>query len=452
MPYSVISDRTTEAPLSVSQLNGQARRLLETNFNNIRVEGELSSLARPSSGHWYFSLKDDKSQVSCAMFRNRCQRLSFEPKEGMLVRVRGRVSLYEPRGGYQLIVEHMKAAGSGALQQAFEALKKKLAGEGLFDFDRKRSLPATPKHIAVITSPTGAAVRDILAVFKRRSPFIDITVIPAAVQGSHASQELINGLRIAAKTDCDVVIIGRGGGSIEDLWSFNEEALARAIAAHPVPVVSAVGHEVDFTVADFVADQRAPTPSAAAEILSPDTPALLEKNRLMFRKLVVQMRHQLDLNQERLTHVSQRLRHPGDRLREQAQRLDDLEIRLQQAIRLNVTLQRSRLQKAWDRFQQQSPVSQIQQLQLVLKNQYDRLCDHAQKQLTHYQSGLQQLSGKLHAISPLATMARGYAITQYQGSVVFDSRQLHAGDSIQIKLHRGELGCCVTTIQHSDKA
>ncbi len=448
MPYSVIPDRTTEAPLSVSQLNGQARRLLETHFNNVRVEGELSSLARPSSGHWYFTLKDDNAQISCAMFRHRCQGLSFEPKEGMLVQVRARVSLYEPRGSYQLIVEHMKTAGSGALKQAFEALKKKLAGEGLFDFDRKRSLPATPKHIAVITSPTGAAVRDILAVFKRRSPFIDITVIPTVVQGPDAPHELINGLQTAAETDCDVVIIGRGGGSIEDLFAFNEEALARAIAAHPVPVVSAVGHEVDFTIADFVADHRAPTPSAAAEILSPDTAALLEKNRLMYRKLVMHMRHQLHLHQERLTHVSRRLRHPGDRLREQAQRLDDLEIRLQQAIRLNITLQHSRLQQTYDGLQQKSPLSQIQQLQLVMKNQYARLCDHSQKQLTLYQHQLQQLSGKLHAISPLATLARGYAITQHQGSVVSDSRQLHPGDDIHIKLHRGELGCCVTTLKH----
>ncbi|MFW5824439.1 MAG: exodeoxyribonuclease VII large subunit, partial [Marinobacter sp.] len=260
--------------LTVSELARQVRHLLESSFMQVWVEGELSSLSRPSSGHWYFSLKDQRAQVRCAMFRGFNQRVRPLPKEGDQVRIRGRVSLYESRGDFQIIVEHMEPAGLGALQQAFDALKARLQAEGLFAPERKKPLPAMPRHIGVVTSPTGAAIHDILIVLGRRCPGIPVTLYPTPVQGQTATASIVAAIQRAVRHgQADVLIIGRGGGSLEDLWCFNEEAVARAIAACPIPTVSAVGHEVDVTIADFVADLRAPTPSAAAEKISPDQPA-----------------------------------------------------------------------------------------------------------------------------------------------------------------------------------
>src|SRR5690554_5847445 len=264
----MIDPHSSREILSVSHLNRRCRQLLETQLPMVWVEGEISNLAHPSSGHWYFTLKDDQAQVRCAMFKNRNQAVTFSPEQGQHVLLRARASLYEGRGDYQLIAEHMEEAGLGRLQREFEALKKKLASEGLFDPDNKRPLPTLPQHVAVITSPTGAAIRDILAVLQRRFPACKVTVVPAPVQGREAAGHLREALALALRANLfDAIIIGRCGGSLEDLWAFNDEALARAIAASPVPIISAVGHEIDFTIADFVADVRAATPSNAAEIV-----------------------------------------------------------------------------------------------------------------------------------------------------------------------------------------
>lgn len=440
-------DEQPNQPLSVTELNSKARRLLEMNFNNVRVEGEISGLTRPSSGHWYFTLKDRHSQIRCAMFRNRNQTLKFVPAEGMLLLARGRVSLYEGRGDYQLIVEHMDEAGTGDLQKAFEVLKTKLAGEGLFDVARKQPLPRHPQHIGVITSPTGAAIRDILTVLKRRFPAIPVTVIPSSVQGAQAADELVRALQMAGQAGhVDVLIIGRGGGSLEDLWPFNEEAVARAIAACPIPIVSAVGHEIDFTIADFVADQRAVTPSAAAEILSPDSQAMLNQLNLLTRKLTSLMQHRLQLSQHELEGWRKRLRHPGERLRENNQRLDDLEIRLHQGVTLQLERARFRLQQAKEQVSQHNPGHKLE----LLKNRTDHLRqkllqlvanDLAKRRLT-----LERVSGQLNAVSPLATLSRGYAIATAGDAIIRNSQQLQPGERITTRFYQGSAVCMVEQI------
>ena len=435
-------------PLSVTELNNKARRLLEMSFNNVRVEGEISGLARPSSGHWYFTLKDRQSQIRCAMFRNRNQILKFVPTEGMLLLVRGRVSLYEGRGDYQLIVEHMDEAGTGDLQKAFEVLKAKLASEGLFDNKRKQPLPTHPRHIGVITSPSGAAIRDILAVLKRRFPAIPVTVIPSLVQGALAKDELVRALQQAQSAGYfDVLIIGRGGGSLEDLWPFNEEVVARAIAACPVPIVSAVGHEIDFTISDFVADHRAATPSAAAEILSPDRHEMLNQLNLLARKLHTQMHHRLQLNRRELDGLRKRLRHPGERLRENSQRLDDLEIRLRQAITLQLQRTRFRLERASDQVRQQNPQRRLEMLKNSTSYLAQKLLQSMTRNLEKRRLTLERVSGELNAVSPLATLSRGYAIATTGDTIIRDSRQLKTGELITTRFYHGEAICKVESIR-----
>lgn len=434
-------------PLSVTELNGKARRLLEMSFNNVRVEGEISGLTRPSSGHWYFTLKDKQSQIRCAMFRNRNQTLKFVPSEGMLLLVRGRVSLYEGRGDYQLIVEHMDHAGTGDLQKAFEELKTRLSAEGLFDTSLKQPLPSHPKHIGVITSPTGAAIRDILTVLKRRFPAIPVSIIPSSVQGDRAKHELVSALKLAECANLfDVLIIGRGGGSLEDLWPFNEEMVARAIAACPIPIVSAVGHEIDFTIADFVADHRAATPSAAAEILSPDRQAILNQLHLFRRKLTTLSRHTLQLSQKELDSLQKRLRHPGERLRDSSQRLDDLEIRLKQAITLRLERARSSLDRINDRVSRQSPQRRLELLKKQNEHMGQQLTQLMLNSLEKRQLKLEKISGELHAVSPLATLSRGYAITMAGESIVRSSQQLQKGDRVTTRFFEGEAVCTVEKI------
>ena len=386
------------------------------------------------------------------MFRHKNQALKFVPSEGMQLLVRGRVSLYEGRGDYQLIVEHMDDAGAGALQKSFEALKLKLANEGLFDASIKKTLPDHPKHIGVVTSPTGAAIRDILAVLNRRFPGIPVTVIPSVVQGKEATQQLVRAIELAEKANqFDVLIIGRGGGSLEDLWPFNEEPVARAIAACPIPTVSAVGHEIDFTIADFVADYRAPTPSAAAEVLSPDRQAYLDRLNLLHRKLTGMTRHSLQLKQQQLSGVSKRLRHPDDRLRESNQRLDDLEIRLNQAITLTRERAKSRLSQRREQLLHQSPDQTI----LTLKTQQsyfsERLVQLMQNGLERQQMQLKHLSGQLNAVSPLATLARGFAIIEKNKQVVRSSNELNQGDEITARLGEGSAVCEVKSVRSSQE-
>jgi exodeoxyribonuclease VII large subunit len=352
---------------SVSRLNQTARTLLEQGLPRVWIEGELSNIARPSSGHLYFTLKDSQAQIRGAMFRSRNQLLRFRPEEGMQVLVRAKVSLYEARGDYQLIAESMQEAGDGVLQRAFDALKAKLEAEGLFDPAWKKTLPTLPERIGVITSPTGAAIRDVLSVLRRRFPAIPVVIYPVPVQGKDAGREIAAMLDTASnRNECDVLILTRGGGSLEDLWAFNEEVVARALHACPIPVVSAVGHEVDFTIADFVADQRAPTPSAAAELVSPDQQEWLQQVSGLENRVTRRMQQQVLDTRQRMRWLEQRLklRHPGQHLRQQAQRLDELEGRARLAIRSHFNNLKASLQEAIAALRQQSPGHRIQHSEL----------------------------------------------------------------------------------------
>ncbi|MEJ2532910.1 MAG: exodeoxyribonuclease VII large subunit [Halioglobus sp.] len=440
--------------LTVSQLNRQVRSLLESHFDFLWVEGEVSNFVAPSSGHWYFSLKDSGAQVRCAMFRNRNQRMKFTPDNGDHIRLRCRVSLYEGRGEFQLIVEHLEHAGAGALQAAFEKLKAKLLAEGLFDADRKQPLPESVSSLGVITSPTGAAIHDILTVLQRRAPWIAVHVLPVAVQGEGAAAEIAAAIERAnrwqreGKIDLDALIVGRGGGSLEDLWAFNEEVVARAIAASDLPVVSAVGHEVDFSIADMVADHRAPTPSAAAELLSPDRRELQQRLQAIEANLVRLIRRKLSTAATELAHLQKRLKHPGHRLREQAQRLDDLEQRLIRAQHNLLQRRRSQLALLESRLLARSPLPRLQQLQRDTERLRQRLDAAMHQQLERNRQRLAHLAQMLDSLSPLATLQRGYAIvTDSQGKVVTDVSTVAPGDEVEARLAKGRLGLTVKDVK-----
>ena len=439
--------------LSVSDLNRQARNLLEGEFSHIYVDGELSNISRPSSGHWYFTLKDDKAQIRCAMFRNRNRYLNFKPVDGAQVIVHGKVSIYEGRGDFQLIAEQMEEAGDGALRKAFEQLKQKLLLEGLFDDEHKFAIPSLPQHIGVITSPSGAAIRDVLTVMRRRFPAIRLTILPVQVQGDQAPDQIVAAIETAnryAEKPFDLLLVTRGGGSLEDLWAFNIEKVARAIHASKIPVVSAVGHEIDFTIADFVADLRAPTPSAAAELISPDQ---AEWHQMLAGYLDIFeafMASQFSIMSASLSSLSKRLRHPGQRLDDQAQRLDDLEIRLTHAAhnrikqtQANVTLLASQLV---------NPAHLIARENLVLQNLLQRLKSRL-NQITEAKGRRLALTIQgLNTLSPLATLERGYAIISTTGpeaAILKDTVSVSPGDSISARLHEGELTARVESVNTS---
>lgn len=435
--------------LSVSQLNKKVRQLLETHLPLLWVEGEISNLTRHTSGHWYFTLKDSKAQISCAMFRNRNSQVRFAPQHGQQVLVRARAGLYEPRGNYQLIVEHMEEAGHGALQRAFEALKAKLAAEGLFDAGSKRQLPGLPRHIAVITSPSGAAIRDILSVLGRRFAATEVSVIPVPVQGPEAPPAIINALALAHRHGAiDAIIVGRGGGSLEDLWAFNDETVARAIAASRIPVVSAVGHEIDFTIADFVADVRAPTPSAAAELLSPDADDWLQTLQGYEVLLTQALQRRLAARRQKLEYLRARLRHPGERLQRQAQHLDHLEMRLTRSVRMRLQQQAARLQQLSLRQQHLHPEVAIRQYLQRLQGLQRRLHGAMQTVLQRQRQRLSASSQLLQSVSPLNVLARGYAIvTDHSGRAVRDAASVRAGDSVSARLSKGRLLCEIKSTQ-----
>ncbi|MCR8922745.1 exodeoxyribonuclease VII large subunit [Dasania sp. GY-MA-18] len=450
-PQAPQNNRTV---LSVGQLNRQAKRLLESQFPNVWIEGEISNLSRPSSGHWYFSLKDASAQVRCAMFRGNNLRLRFQPQAGQKVVIRAKLSLYEARGDYQLIAEYMEPAGAGDLARAFEELKARLNLEGLFDPSIKQPLPEHPKHIVVITSPTGAAIRDILTVLKRRHAGIQVTILPVAVQGNEAAGQIARAIHTAnhlvnsQQADFDVILLGRGGGSQEDLWAFNEEIVARAIAASELPLVSAVGHETDFTIADFCADLRAATPSAAAELLSPDLSEQIATIAGYQQWLISFIQQRLSQQQQQLGWLSSRLRHPGSRLAEQQQRLDELDIRLQQAWQKNRNHNQHRAELLRIRLQGCQPhglIRSLRQHSLSLLKQLKQL--HSQ-QLQRQQQQLKSTMQRLHTVSPLATLDRGYAIvTDHSGQVVTNAQQLQAGDELNARLSKGEVNCVVKAVK-----
>lgn len=442
---------TRPRALTVSELNHQARHLLETSFMQVWVEGELSGFSRPSSGHWYFSLKDQKCQIRCAMFRGANQRIRTLPREGDQIRIRGKVTLYENRGDFQIIVEHLEPAGLGALQQAFEALKARLQNEGLFDPARKKPIPATPRHIGVITSPTGAAIHDILTVLKRRCPAIPVTLYPTAVQGQPATADIVQAIDRAQRHGlADVLIIGRGGGSLEDLWCFNEEAVARAIAACSIPTVSAVGHEVDVTIADFVADLRAPTPSAAAEKISPDQQDWLRRLAEQQGRLGQSAWRLLQRLDNQLGHLSARLRDPRRELLEKAQRMDELELRLKKVIRGRLDQQKQKTDYLLQRMSAQSPRRTLKTASEQTQGLEERLTLAARHLLRQKDERLQHIAQTLHVVSPLATLGRGYAIVRDdQGRIVRKAGDLETGDQITARLGCGSVSARVTEINSS---
>lgn len=444
---------------TVSQLNQRAKQLLEITFTSVKVEGEISNLSRPSSGHWYFTLKDKGAQVRCAMFRSRTAQLKFLPKEGDKIIVRGKVSLYENRGDYQLIVDAMKPSGEGQLQQAFIQLKQTLGAEGLFSSEHKQKIPSNIQRIAIVTSPTGAAIHDILTVLKRRFPSIQVDLYPVQVQGQQAAQQIIeaiNSINASSQqnknTSADVIIIGRGGGSIEDLWCFNDETLARTIFNSALPIVSAVGHEVDFTISDFVADVRAPTPSAAAEMLSPDQQEYWLKFDHLASRFKKSMTQQLQNKQWQLKNAQQRLQHPGDTLRKHAQSLDMLELRLQQSQNNRIRALSQRLTSAQQKLQQNSPANKLQHINSQLQYLQQRLNSSMTLLLTHKKEQLHNKALILNAVSPLNTLGRGYSILQdADESIVHDSHEVKKGDRLTARLGQGKLTLSVEKVSHERK-
>lgn len=438
----------TEEIYSVTQLNREVRLMLEGHFSFVWVEGEISNFAAPHSGHWYFSLKDTTAQVRCAMFRPQNRRLNFTPKDGMHVIAKARVSLYEGRGDFQLLVEHLEEAGVGKLQKEFEALKKKLAAAGLFDQAHKKTLPVFPKQIGVVTSPTGAAIRDILSVLKRRFPCAPVIIYPTLVQGELAATNIVNAIETAnLRNECDVLIIARGGGSLEDLWPFNEEKVAHAIFNSKIPTISGVGHEIDFTIADFVADVRAPTPSAAAELITPDSHKLLESvvdDKKHLLRLINQKMQTLQQQTEWIKkHLDQQ--HPKRRLTEQQQRLDYCEIALMRLQKKFMADLQARTNQLKEKLFANTPSHSIRNHDQQLKILQQQLQHSLQNNLQQQQTTLSTLAGKLDALSPLATLQRGFAIatSERDNTILRHAEQVSSGDKIQVQLMDGRLKCVV---------
>lgn len=394
---------TKESVLSVTDLNKAIKSQLEGNFSQFWVQGEISNFKAHSSGHFYFSLKDKTSQIRAVMFRGYNGQLKFRPEDGMEVIVRGRISVYEPRGDYQVLCEVMEPVGAGALQKAFEQLKRKLAQEGLFDQARKKPIPQFPQHVAIVTSPTGAAIQDMINILGRRCKSLRITLIPTTVQGPQAPGEIVAALGLADwLPDADVIIVGRGGGSIEDLWAFNDERVARAISACRLPTISAVGHEVDFTIADFVADLRAPTPSAAAELVAKSSLELLERIDRLQRTISLVMRRKLEMDRRHLANIAKRLIHPGRRLQDLRLRCDELT---------------NRLEYAFKRYWKEK------------------------------KNDLLKLGALLDTLSPLRVVDRGYSIVTVGTEVVKSSQQLSVGTEIELRFARGGAAARITSVK-----
>ena len=444
-----LAARPVKEVYAVSRLVREARGALEGTFPLLWVEGEISNLAMPASGHIYFTLKDEAAQVRCAMFRNRNRNVRFKPENGMQILLRVRVTLYEGRGEFQLVVEHMEEAGSGALQRAYDALKHRLGEEGLFDQAYKKELPAMPKSIGVVSSPDGAAVHDILTVLNRRFPAANVILYPVAVQGAGSAKQIADAILLADKRkECDVLIIGRGGGSLEDLWSFNDEQVARAIFSCGVPVISAVGHEVDFTIADFVADVRAPTPSVAAELAVPDAGEWLNKLTSLSRRLHSVMGHYLQSEQRHIQQLQKRLPHPSMQISQQMQRLDRLDQQLQRAWSQIIRLKRQKLDYWAVRLKH--PQANIDLQQSKLKQIKQRLHSSMQSTLQKHKLQLSQQMRTLSAVSPLSILERGYSIATVEktGQVLKHSDDAELGQQINIRLQHGQLLCEINEIKH----
>lgn len=431
--------------LSVFELNQRAKSLLEMHLNPVWVEGEISNFSAPSSGHWYFSLKDSRAQIRCAMFRNRNMLVSHTPKPGDKIAVRGRVSLYEARGEYQMVVEHLEPAGLGALLKAFEELKKRLQEQGLFDQEHKKAIPKYIDKVALITSATGAALHDMLTVLARRNPAIHVVIVPSSVQGTDAPSQLIRALKQTRDIeDLDLTIIGRGGGSIEDLWAFNDEALARAMYDYPIPLISAVGHEVDFTIADFVADLRAATPSAAAELVAVDRSEILGRLKYCEQQLLGAMQDIIWRATNNLDRKRERLKHPDQKIEQWKQRLDRCELQLQRSIKLGLESSNEQLRFLRKSLNNQNPQQTLAFNQDKLRQMQRQLKSAIDNQIKNRRHQLSTQVTALDIVSPLATLKRGYSITQSaSGEVLTSTSNVKVGDKIQARLSDGSIEATV---------
>ena len=426
---------------TVSRLNQTVRLLLEQEIGQVWISGEISNFTQPASGHWYFTLKDNTAQVRCAMFRNSNRRVTFRPQHGQQVLVRASITLYEPRGDYQIIVESMQPAGEGLLQQKYEQLKAALSAEGLFDQQYKQPLPSPAHCVGVITSKTGAALHDILHVLKRRDPSLPVVIYPTAVQGDDAPGQIVRAIELAnARQECDVLIVGRGGGSLEDLWSFNDERVARAIFASRIPVVSAVGHETDVTIADFVADLRAPTPSAAAEMVSRNQLELLRQLQNGQQRLEMAMDYFLANRTRRFTQLHHRLQqqHPQLRLARQQTVLERLRQRMNVAVESQLKRAVQRQQRITQRLNQHTPQPRIYRAQTRIQQLEYRLAENLRARLSSTRERFGNAVTHLEAVSPLSTLARGYSVTTASdGKVLKQTKQVKAGDVLTTRLSDG---------------
>ncbi|EMP4114062.1 exodeoxyribonuclease VII large subunit [Vibrio parahaemolyticus] len=440
--------KTNQNIFTVSRLNAEVRLLLENEMGIVWLVGEISNFSAPVSGHWYLTLKDSRAQVKCAMFRGNNRRVTFKPANGNQVLVKARLSLYEPRGDYQLIIESMQPEGDGRLQQEFEELKMKLAAEGLFAQTNKLPLPEHPKRVGIITSKTGAALYDILDVLKRRDPSLPVVIYPTMVQGDDAAIQIAQAIgRANSRNECDVLIVGRGGGSLEDLWCFNNEILARTIAASQIPIISAVGHEVDMTIADFVANVRAPTPSAAAELVSRDNSHKDQSLVAKQHKLASAMRYYLSQQKQQSAQLLHRLerQHPSYQLQRQSQQLDELDMRLRRAMQRFIDTRQQAVERKHHRLQLNSPVKHLAQQKSRLERVEHKLLDAMDRKLLTMRHQLEIAAEKLDTVSPLATLKRGYSITQTeQGKVVTSADDVKTGDLLVTRLANGEIHSTVS--------
>lgn len=449
MPVSNKQSPAANDIYTISRLNREVRTVLEEVFPTVWVQGEISNLAKPASGHLYFSLKDNAAQVRCAMFKNRQSGLRFEPENGMQILARANVGLYEGRGEFQLIIQSLEPAGAGALQLAFEALKQKLSAEGLFDEQHKKLFPLFPKNIGIITSATGAAVRDILSILKRRYPSAHIIIYPTLVQGAGAAIEIANAIKLAEqRKECDVFILARGGGSIEDLWAFNEELVARTIFDITTPIVSGVGHEIDFTIADFVADQRAATPSAAAELISPDSIEVTTKLKHREEQLIRSQKQTINNFQNRVELLSKHLPHPKQRLMELIQRTDEYSMRLKHQVEKRISNNKMTLTEITGKVNELNPahkiagqIEKINGLKMQFKKSINRTLEKAHDEVSN-------LSHVLNTVSPVSTLERGYAIvTEHKTNrIVTNTNHLQPGGQLRIILAASEIDSTIDKI------
>ncbi len=441
--------------LSVTELTQQIKGRLESQFRDIWVRGEISNFKRHTSGHWYFTLKDAAAQLRCASFRMQNRSIKFNPEDGVEVFARGRISVYEQRGDYQLIVEHMEPVGIGSLQLAFEQLKAKLTAEGLFDHDRKRPLPLFPRKVGVITSPTGAVIRDILRVLKRRNSGVSVLLFPVSVQGEGAAQQIARAIEVMnQRHDLDVLIVGRGGGSMEDLWSFNEESVARAIFASRIPIISAVGHETDFTIADFVADVRAPTPSAAAEQVAARRDELQDTVGACALRLNKAIHLKLALLRHRVAEIQSRrgFNQTAGVLQQHTQRVDDLAHRLQVGLSVFIKQRRERFERLSRRMAGLRLREHVAQRRGRIEVYEQRILHSMRRRLETGRRQFQVIGGKLSVLSPLAVLDRGFAIVRDPGGhILRRASEVVVGGQLHVKLAHGHLTCVTLEVNHDEQ-